>query len=783
VSAPTPGNNGRAGNRRAPAKKAPARGRGKPGKKRPQGVAGRLRWLLKWGLVAALVVVVLGVIGLVVAYQKTEIPNPNKAFQTQTTNIYYAGGKSKIGQFAVQNRESIPYDKMPDCMKQGVVDAENRSFWTDKGIDPKGIVRAAFSNAKNGQTTQGASTITQQYVKILYLNQERTYTRKVKEAFLSLKLQRTLSKQQILEGYLNTIYFGRGAYGIQAASNAYFDKPAAKLSLQQCAVLTAVLNNPYHLDPANGESSEAALLQRYRYVLSSMADVGDITDAEAAEAQAALPKLPKIKASSAKGGQKGHMLTLVENELHQLDFTDEEINGGGLRVTTTFDKDAMENAEQAVQEVRPETTLDGADKITDKSLHVGVASVVPGTGALVGFYGGQDFLKSELNWAAQRGMVGSTMKPFTLATALESGFSLKDTFDGNSPYELPGTDHQVHNEGEQSGVPNGFSYGSHITALKSLEDSVNTAFVDMQLAIPGKSKAVYQTAKKMGVPPAKAEQDFPGIPMTSNPDFSPENGLLTLGNSRISPINMANAYATIANGGERADVHVITKVVDRSGTVRYQWKNHDKRAVDEDIAADTSYALQQVVKSGTGRAALALGRPAAGKTGTATNDDGEVSSSWFVGYTPQLSTAVMYVRGDGDDQLDGWMPSYFGADYPTDTWLAVMERDLEGTEQLDFPPAAWVDGDAPSTGHAPVPTKAPPPPKHEDKPPKKPSKKPTRKPVPPPVTTSAAPPPPPPTTSHTPPPPPVTTTTAPPPPPSCGPLSTPCPDSPPPAQQ
>lgn len=223
--------------------------------------------------------------------------------------------------------------------------------------------------------------------------------------------------------------------------------------------------------------------------------------------------------------------------------------------------------------------------------------------------------------------------------------------------------------------------------------------------------------------------------MTSNGDFTPDNGLLTLGNSRISPINMANSYATIANGGERADVHVITKVVDRNGNVRYQWKNHTQRVLDEDIAADTSYAMQQVVKSGTGRAALALDRPAAGKTGTATNDKGEVSSSWFVGYTPQLSTAVMYVRGDGDDQLDGWMPSYFGADYPTDTWLDVMKRDLEGQDVLDFPPPAWVDGNAPVNGHDPVPTQAPKPKPTKTK---KPTPTTTAPPLPP--TTTAAPP-------------------------------------------
>ncbi|GAA1951677.1 hypothetical protein GCM10009798_08660 [Nocardioides panacihumi] len=754
MSSPTPQSNG-SGRRRAPAKKAPAGGRGstsKTAKKPPRTVKGWLLWLLKWGLVAALGLVVVLAIVLFVAYQKTTIPSPNKAFQTQTTSIYYAGGKSKIGQFAVQNRESIPYSQMPDCMKQGVVDAENRSFWTDKGIDPKGIIRAAFSNAKGGQTTQGASTITQQYVKILYLNQERTYTRKIKEAFLSLKLQRTLSKQQILEGYLNTIYFGRGAYGIQAASQAYFDKPAAKLDLQQCAVLSAVLNNPYGLDPNNGDASKAALLARYRYVLNSMANVGDITDTQAAQAETALPKFPKAKASSAKGGQKGHMLTMVESELHSLGFSDQEISGGGLRVTTTFDKQAMANAEEAVKEVAPKETKDGSAKITDKQLHVGVASVVPGTGALVGFYGGQDFLKSEINWASAGGMAGSTMKPFTLATALENGYSLKDTFDGNSPFTYPGSTLQVHNEGEQAGEANGHSYGAHITATTALEQSVNTAFVDMSSSIPNGPKKIYATATKMGLAPEKPEKDLPGIPART-PDLSPKDSLITLGRAQVSPINMANAYATIAAGGKRADVHVITKVVDRSGTVRYQYKNHTQQAIGADIAADTGYAMQQVVKSGTGRSALALGRPAAGKTGTATNDKGQVSSAWFVGMTPQLSTAVVYVRGTGREQLDGWMPSYFGADYPTDTWLAVMNRDLEGQPVEDFPPPANVDGKAPTSGHDPVPTQAPPPPK----PTKTKTPKPTKTTAPPPpATTSAAPPPP---SSSAPPTPPPTSPT------------------------
>jgi membrane peptidoglycan carboxypeptidase len=196
---------------------------------------------------------------------------------------------------------------------------------------------------------------------------------------------------------------------------------------------------------------------------------------------------------------------------------------------------------------------------------------------------------------------------------------------------------------------------------------------------------------------------------------------------------MPNTHATIASGGARADVHVVEKVVDRNGEVRYSRKDDTKRAVDEDIAADTSYAMQQIVQNGTGQAALALGRPAAGKTGTATNDKDQVSSAWFAGYTPQLATAVMYVRGDGDNQLDGWLPSYFGAVYPAQTWTAIMERAMDGMDVEDFPEPAYVEGDAPTEGHepyvppAPTTTTSTPQPQPTPTPTQKPSRTPTIK--------------------------------------------------------
>ncbi len=393
----------------------------------------------KWVLIVGLVCSLLGVAAFAVAYAVTDVPDPNEDFQTQTSFVYYDDGKTELGRYATQNRESISLDEMPASIKDAVVAAENRSFWTDRGIDPRGILRAAFSNAQ-GNATQGASTITQQYVKILYLTQEQTLERKVKEAMLSLKLHRQQSKTQILEGYLNTIYFGRGAYGVQAAAKAFFDVEAKDLDLRQSAVLATVLNNPSKYDPANGKQARQDLKARYDYVLSSMADTGAISAGQADRAQRRLPKFPKIQAESQFGGQRGHVLTMVRDELVRLGFTEDEIEGGGLRVTTTFSKKAMDAAEQGVLEAKPEG-------FGDKFLHIGVASVEPGTGAVRGIYGGQDYLDSQINWAVSGGQAGSTMKPSALVAAIRDGFSLKDTFEGNSPIVLDdGTDFE--NQGD-----------------------------------------------------------------------------------------------------------------------------------------------------------------------------------------------------------------------------------------------------------------------------------------------------------------------------------------------
>jgi membrane peptidoglycan carboxypeptidase len=674
-------------------------GGGKGGGK-SQGKHRRLKQVLMWLTIVGLagLLVLIGIFYF--AYKNTEIPDANKAFEAQSTYVYYSGGHAKVGRFAEQNRESIPLADIPHSMQDAAIAAEDRTFYTNSGIDPKGILRAAFSNAK-GNATQGASTITQQYVKILYLSQERTLGRKVKEAFLSLKVQQEKSKDTILEGYLNTIYFGRGAYGVQAASNAYFGKPAKKLTVPESAMLAAVLNSPNYLSPDRGAPGRQALTERYDYVLRGMVSMGNLDSSEADRYYGKLPALAKAKADNQYGGQRGFMLTMVKKELNRLGFDESQIESGGLRVETTFTKKAMKAAEDSVAAERPE----GLSK-----LHVATASVDVKTGALMGFYAGQDYLDSQLNWAALGGSPGSAFKPFALAAGLKAGFSLKDTFDGNSPYTFENGS-KVVNEGEGGGT----NYGSAISLLTATEESVNTAYSDLTESLPNGPQDILKTAVAMGIP-----KDTPGLEA---------NNAIALGSATVSPITMANAYATIANDGVYHDVFMVKKVTRASdGKVLYRAPKKKDRAIPDDIDRDVSYALQEVVKAGTGANAQALNRPAAGKTGTATNADGDVSSSWFVGYTPQVSTAVMYVRGKGNGALNGYMPSYFGADYPTRTWTAVMEAVLAGTDPEDFPPAAFVDGEAPDDGHAPY----TPPPKPTNKPKPKHKSTPTNTPAPPP---------------------------------------------------
>ena len=288
---------------------------------------------------------VIGVVGY--GYATTTRPDANAEFKTATTFVYYNDGKSRLGSFHIQNRTPISFDRMPETMKRAAVAAENRSFWTDKGISIRGMVRAAWTIARGGDV-QGGSTITQQYIKILYLNSDQTLTRKFRELLLAYKINKEMSKEEILAGYLNTIYFGHGAYGVQAASKEYFNVDAKKLSVPQAAFLATVVNNPAAYDPRD-EDDRSSILSRYRYVLHSMAEMGDISPAQEAAFAQRLPKFPKTPANQRYGGPDGFLLKMVERELSKAGFDSSQISGGGLKIITTFDEDAQDAAVEAAQ--------------------------------------------------------------------------------------------------------------------------------------------------------------------------------------------------------------------------------------------------------------------------------------------------------------------------------------------------------------------------------------------------------------------------------------------------
>ena len=655
---------------------------------------GTRRWFAN-GLKAFGILIALGLIaGVAVTaygYTTTTLPNPKADFQTATTYVYYNDAKSELGTFAIQNRQPLDFGAMPDSIKQAVVAAENRTFWTDPGVSLRGMIRAAWVIARGG-TVQGGSTITQQYIKIKYLNSSQTVTRKFRELFLAYKLSRQVSKEQILQGYLNTIYFGHGAYGVQAASQTYFGEDAKDLTVPQAAVLASIINNPSAFDPAD-DNDTARLLDRYRYVLGSMAQTGAITPVQAAKDSRKLPKFPKIKTSERFGGPKGFLLKMVEQELTQAGLDASQIQGGGLKITTTFDKQDQAAAVRAAQQTT-KTAASASGRKAGK-LHAAVASVDVNSGAVLALYGGPDYIKNSRNWATTARPTASTFKAYALAAGLDDGYSLRSTFHGNT-FSLPNDPIPVRNE-------NSDQYGYRVNLIRATTLSINTAFVDLVTSMKnGKDKVL------------KVAQDA-GAPKTRGWDAQPRN--IPIGTPEVSPLNQASGYATFANGGMHVAPHVVKEVRDARGKVIYRADPQQDRAVDQDVARDVTYALSNVVEQGTGRSVQTLGRPVAGKTGTNGVDTAKggniVNSSWFVGYTPQIATAVMYVAGDaGTASLDPYRrpgdTTFFGATYPAQTWTQYMQTATKGQDVKSFDPPAYVNADrAPSYAPQPQPTYTP----------------------------------------------------------------------------
>ncbi|MFT4295938.1 MAG: transglycosylase domain-containing protein [Micropruina sp.] len=635
----------------------PTRTAGKPARKKKSG----WRRFFTWLGVAILALAVAGGTVLGVAYSTVKLPDPNADFQTNTSFVYYKDGKEKIGNYQIQNRQTLPYAKIPQNVKDAIVAGENRSFWTDPGISIPGMVRAAISVVR-GEDVVGGSTITQQYIKVLYLTQDKTYTRKLTEILLAAKMGNELSKEQILEGYLNTVYFGRGAYGVEAASQAFFGKPVAKLSDQEAIALTAMANDPGRLDPSRGEKQAADLLERYQYTINGLVEMGKLTEAQKSAIYFKLPKFPKVERDSQFGGPKGYLLNMVQDELRAKGFTDEQIDGGGLKIVTTFDAKAQEAAVEAAQTITSQTAGGNAKKI--RNLHAGLASIDVETGGVLALYGGPDYLKGR-NWATTPRPTGSTFKPYALGTALSQGFTLNDVFNGSS-FVPPGGTRPVRNAGNRE-------YG-RVTLQQATTNSINTAYVDLETNMKDGPQKTLEFAQEAGLPKAGGWDPVSVLP---------------LGIPEVSPLSQATGYATFARGGKYVPTHVVAEVKDASGATLYRSDAKAEQTIDRDVANDVAYALTHVVQDGTASRAGGMGFPIAGKTGTyynrAANGGAATQACWFVGMSKQISTAVMFVAGkDGTDDLDKIYPRFFGGGPPLSTWMSYMRVAQKGLKDIPF---------------------------------------------------------------------------------------------------
>lgn len=614
----------------------------------------RRRLLRRFVIAGGIVVLCLAAL-FAVAWVLTPIPDTTQKDATaQGSLIYYRDGKTVLARQGV-NRKNVDIDKVPQVVRDAVIAVENRTFYQDQGVSIEGTARAMWSTV-TGNQIQGGSTITQQLVRNYYsgLSQERSAVRKLKEIMIALKVDQSRSKSWVLEQYLNTIYFGRGAYGVQAAAQAYFGKDVDKLTAAQGAYLAAVIQQPSRFAAPRGADLSAARA-RWQAVVKAMVETRALDPAEAASLS--FPTLAKLKNPLSLNGQKGYVLAQVRAELNRRGLSDEDIQQGGLKITTTFDKKLMAAAERAVEETLPEDT--------SSKVRTGLAAVAPGTGEVVAFYGGRDYAANQYDNAfSAKVQAGSTFKPYTLAAALEDGLDLNTRVEGNSPIRVASAKQPIPNSG-------GASYGSAIDLVEATRNSVNTAFVDLAQKVG--LRKVAAAAEAAGIPAEQIakQKDFPTFP---------------LGTASVSAVQQASGFATFAAGGVHKEAHVIRSVTDAKGKTR-KFTVPGVRAFSEATAADATYAMQQVVQSGTGTAARLYDRPVAGKTGTSDSS----SAVWFVGYTPQLSAAVNMFR---DDNKTVSVPGYgalFGGSLPAQVWRAFMSEAMAGKPVEDFPGSASYD--------------------------------------------------------------------------------------------
>ncbi|MER6517962.1 transglycosylase domain-containing protein [Streptomyces sp. NPDC001553] len=605
---------------------------------------------------------------LVAGYLLVRIPPANAAATAQSNVYLYADG-SPLARDGEVDRVNVALSQVPRTVQETVLAAEDRDFHSERAVDPKAMLRAAW-NTLTGKGRQSGSTITQQYVKNYYLGQEQTVKRKAKEFFIAIKLGREKSKDYILEGYLNSSYFGRNAYGIQAAAQAYYGKDVGTLGTAEGAYLATLLNSPSAFDVVAHPQSRGRAVARWNYVLDGMVKKGWMTPAERAAAR--FPEPGKLRPAAGLSGQRGYLVEAVKDYIVDRGILDDKtLAEGGYRIATTIDR-RRQNAFVAAVDTEMVAKLDPKTRKADRVVRAGGVSIDPATGKVVAMYGGIDYTRQYVNNATRHDyQVASTFKPFVFAAAVENDSHTQDgrpitpntLFNGDNKRRVVGTQlvYAPENEGQ-------LSYGD-ITVSTATDLSVNTVFAQMVVDV-GTAK-VKETAVALGIP-------------ADTPNWDP-GPAMALGTIQASVLDMTQAYATLADHGRRTPYTFLEKISKGGDTVRLP-ERAPQQAVSRESADTTTSMLVSVVDNGTGTAALAAGRPAAGKTGTAELD----RAAWFAAYTPDLVTVVSMM---GQDPDTGRLESLYGAlgenrigggGYPARIWAAYTKTALETTDPVDF---------------------------------------------------------------------------------------------------
>jgi len=612
----------------------------------------------------------LGVIGVgALAWYVSKVPIPPEVPRMATTTVMAADGTRLASLDGGQDRVPVALNKVPKVVRDAVLAAEDRKFYDHGGIDPFGIARATWADLRSKGARQGGSTITQQYVKNAYVGGDRSAARKAREAIIAVKLEQRLSKDQILERYLNAIYLGRGAYGVEAASKAWFGRSVTDIGPNEATYLAALIRSP-ETTAVDKKANAKVAEQRRESVVAAMLGSGTLD-----QAQAAMVRATPIQTYVVNRTDRPATITntdvgieyVIDEVRRQLvsRYTERVALGGGLRVTLTLDLERQKQAYDSVYgPLLPALRKDEPG---------GALVSIDEKGRIVALVGGRSHTESEVNLALGRlgggsgRQPGSTFKPFLLADVVESGYSVESTFPAPSKYVWKGgengSDYEVQNY-------EGRGFGGQLNLIDATRMSVNTVYAQVAEAV-GPQRLV-ERAGALGITSPMA------------PDAS-----LVLGTAQVSPLEMASAYSTLARGGTRIPPQLVAKVTDADGRVLESGQPSDgaTRAVRKDTADVVTEVLRQVVDKGTGTAA-GLDRPVAGKTGTTNNS----TDAWFVGYTasPRLTTAVWMGWPE-----DGSLPmssvrgrAVSGGGIPAQIWQKFMRDTTRGAPpgSFDKPP-------------------------------------------------------------------------------------------------